>query len=60
MIGHEKTVMGCTRGGLDWILGRISSWSIGQALERAAQRSGGVPVPELFKRHMDVALRDMV
>jgi len=35
---------GCVRGGSDWILGKISFLS-GQALDQAAQGSGGVPIP---------------
>ena len=34
----------CVRGGLDWILGKISYWKSGQALEQAVQCSGGVPI----------------
>ena len=35
----------CVRGGSDWILGKMSYWQSGQALDQAAQGSGGVPVP---------------
>lgn len=34
-----------TRGGLDWILGNNSSLKGCQALEQAAQGSGGVTTP---------------
>jgi len=33
------------RGSLDWILGKISLRESGQALEQAAQGSGGVTIP---------------
>jgi len=36
--------LSCLRGGLDWISGKISYWKSGQALDQAAQGSGGVPI----------------
>lgn len=41
--------------GLIGFLGHAVIWCPG----RAAQGSGGVPVPEGFKRHGDVELRDV-
>ena len=51
--GQEQMVSSCARGGLDWILGKISS---------PKEWSGiGTGCPERwFKKHVDVALRDMV
>jgi len=51
----------CTRGGLDWILRKIplliewsSNWN---RLPREAVES---PFLEVFKKHVDVAVEDMV
>jgi len=35
----------CIRGGLDWILGKISLLKSGQTLDQAAQGGGGVIIP---------------
>ena len=42
MIGLDKMASSCVRGGLDWILGKIS---LLKELEEAAQGSGGVTIP---------------
>lgn len=47
---HSKTNTSC-------ILGRVSSWKSGQALEHAAQES---PFFKVRKRQVDVMLTDMV
>jgi len=61
VIGQEATASSCTRGSLDWILGKkffiervIKSW---KWLPTKMVES---PSWEVFKRHVDVALRDMV
>ena len=60
VIGQEEMASSCTRGGLDWILGNISSpknikhWN---SLPREVVES---PSPVVFKRYVDVALNDMV
>lgn len=48
------------RGGLDWILGNISSLKWCQALDQAAQRGGESSSQKVFKRQVDVALEDLV
>lgn len=49
----------CTRGGLDSTLEiKILHREVGQALEWAAQGTGGVPIPE-DKSCVDIALRDV-
>lgn len=53
MTGQEETASCCPGGGLDWLLGKISSGKGCQTLEQAAQRSGGVTMP--IKRCVDVA-----
>jgi len=35
----------CVRGGLDWMLGKISSQKEWSGIEQAAQGSGGVTTP---------------
>ena len=35
----------CVRGRLDWILGKVLHQKGCEALEQAAQGSGGVPIP---------------
>jgi len=40
------------RGGLDWILGKFLYCKSGQALEQAAWRSGGVPIPGGVKKNL--------
>jgi len=42
VIGLDKMASSCVRGGLDWILGKIS---LLKELEEAAQGSGGVTIP---------------
>lgn len=45
--GQEEMAWGCARRSLDWIVWKISSQERGyQALEQAAQASGGVTIPE--------------
>lgn len=43
-LGHEETVSVCTRGCLDWTLGRTSALRGWLSIE-AAQGGGGVPIP---------------
>ena len=43
--GWVEMASSCTRGGLDWVLGKISSLQGGQALEQAAQGGGWVTIP---------------
>jgi len=40
VIGQEEMASSCARGGFGWILGKISSLKVSQALEQAAQGSG--------------------
>ena len=49
----------CVRGGLDWILGKISEGVVSHwtRLPRAVVES---PSLEGFKKHVDVALEDVV
>lgn len=49
----------CARGGLAWVLRKISSQESCQALLRAAQGNGGVSL-DVFKSLVDVALVNMV
>ena len=42
---QEETASSYTRGGLDWILGKILHQKNCQALEEAAQGGGGVTIP---------------
>ncbi|GAB0183417.1 hypothetical protein GRJ2_000807000 [Grus japonensis] len=56
---QEEMASSCARGGLDWILGKISS------PKRLSSIGTGCPVVEspsleVFKRHVDVLLRGMV
>lgn len=41
-------------GSLNWMLGKISSLKCGQALDQAAQESGGKSVPGTVQNHVDV------
>lgn len=44
MEGEKRQRHVCTRGNLDWVLGKILHWKCCQALEHAAQGSGGVTI----------------
>ena len=60
-LGREETATGCTRAGLDWLLGNISSprvlSSAGTGCPEAVVVS---PSLEVFQRRVAVLLRDMV
>lgn len=45
MIGHEETFSSCARGGLDWTLGRISSWPVLSKIGMSFSGSGGDLIP---------------
>lgn len=49
-------VSSCTRGGLDKILGNISSWKELAGIGQASQRRGCVTILKVFKRPVDVTL----
>lgn len=42
---QEETAPSRLPGVLDWILGKFVHWKGGQALEQAAQGSGGITIP---------------
>lgn len=46
MVGCVETISRCKKEGLVCILGIISSWKGGHALEWASHGSGGVAIPE--------------
>lgn len=50
----------CIRGGLEWILEKISSRKCCQAWELLPREVIESPVLEVFKRHVDVAPGDIV
>jgi len=57
VIGQEAMASSCTRGGLDWVSGNISSL---KELSSTGTGSPESPSLDVFKRYVDVALRDMV
>lgn len=58
--GQERTASSCARKGSGGTSGRVSSLQGGQALEWAAQESGGVPIPGSGQEKPDVALSAVV
>lgn len=50
----------CTWGGLDWTQEKFPHRKGGQAQEQAAQGSGGMTLPGVFTKCVDVVLRGMV
>jgi len=48
------------RGGLDWILGKISLLRVVKPFNRLPREGGGVASLEVFKKRVDFALLDMV
>jgi len=61
VIGREAMASSCARGGSEWVLGKnffpgrvVRHWA------RLPRAVGDSPSLEIFKRHGDVVLRDMV
>lgn len=59
MIGNDKMVSNCVRGGLDWSL-RISSWRGWSRIETHSAEVVESPSLVVFKKSVYVVLRDMV
>jgi len=60
VIGQKEIASNCTRGGLDWILGKISSLNGLTHWSRLPREVEENPSLKVFKRCVDVALGDMV
>jgi len=58
--GRKTMTSSCTRGSLDWILGKNSSPNGFSSIGTGCPGKVEPPFPEVFKRHVGVALRDMV
>jgi len=61
VIGQEETASSCIRGGLYWILGKISfTGSVVKHWNRLPREVVESPSLEVFKKLVDMALQDMV
>ena len=60
MIGQEEMASGCTRGGLDWVLGKKKKKKSPKGLSRLLREVEESPSLEAFKRCVDRAFRDTV
>jgi len=59
-IGQEEMASRYTRGGLDWVLGKISSLIVLNHWNRLPSEVVELLSLEVFKRCVDVALKDVV